>query len=94
MDRGHRLLIYRQFCSGGLSSSGLGELPDRKAKASRINTKSYRLQNWESQGKQKQAGGQKRVIKEHISMGEQPLTVVGLDAEESIVCKAQMYSFT
>lgn len=26
-------------------------------------------------------------------MGEQPLTAVGLDAEESIVCKGQMYSF-
>lgn len=46
MDRSHRLLIYSQFCSGGLSRSGLGELPDREAKASRISTKSCSLQNW------------------------------------------------
>lgn len=54
-DGGHRLLIYRQFCSGGLSSSGLGELPDRKAKMSRISTKSYRLENWGESGQTKTA---------------------------------------
>lgn len=46
MDKGHRLLIYRQFCSGGPNRLRLGELPDRKAKVSKISTKSYKLQNW------------------------------------------------
>lgn len=42
MNKGHRL----QLCSGHLKSSGLGELPDRTAKVSKISIKSYRLQNW------------------------------------------------
>lgn len=46
MDKGHRLFMYRHFCSGGLNSLGLGELPDRKAEVAKISTNSYRLQNW------------------------------------------------
>lgn len=57
MDKGHRLLIYRQFCSGGPNRLGLGELPDRKAKVSKTSTKSYKLQNWGESELRKRAWG-------------------------------------
>lgn len=85
--------MYRQLCSGGLRTSWLRKLPDQKEKASRIRTKSYRLQNWGESG-QNQPRGQKRVLKEQTQTGEEPLRVEGLHAEESIVCKGQMYSFS